>query len=66
MILTRNKQGLRENLSQCHFVHCKSHMDYVVENLGFYGEKLVTNHVSYGMDSKKIHVVIHTLGAACL
>jgi hypothetical protein len=37
-----------KNLSQCHFVHHKSHMDCQVANLGLCSEKLASNCLSCG------------------
>jgi hypothetical protein len=36
-----------KNLSQCHFVHHKSHVDYSGSERCLRGEKPVTNHLSY-------------------
>jgi len=38
-----------KNLSQCQFVHHKSHMDPLAYNLGLWGERTATNHLSHGM-----------------
>jgi hypothetical protein len=37
-----------ENLSQCHFFHHESHMDSLGANPGLWGEKPVSNRLSYG------------------
>ena len=39
---------LEKNLSQCHFVHHKSHMDSCGIELSLFGEKTMTNHLLCG------------------
>jgi hypothetical protein len=48
MMLKRVTKELGENLSQCHFVHHKSHMDWLGREPGPRGEKPATKHLSHG------------------
>lgn len=36
------------DLSECHFVHHKSHKDYLGSNLGLRGERPATDRLNYG------------------
>jgi hypothetical protein len=48
MILTVKPKNSEKTLSQCHFVHHKSHWIYVGANLGCRGERLATYRLSHG------------------
>jgi hypothetical protein len=45
----RETEELRENLSQCHFVHHKTHMHYEVANQDLRDERPATNRLSHVM-----------------
>jgi hypothetical protein len=47
MILTGKAEELGGNLSQCHFVHHKSHMDLPGSEPGPLRERPATNRLSY-------------------
>jgi hypothetical protein len=42
-------KNLEKNLSQCHFVHHKSHWIDLEANPGRHSERPATNRLSYGM-----------------
>ena len=48
-----NDKRKNKNLSKCHFIHQKSHMDCPAFNLGLHDEKLVTHYRVRSMD--RIH-----------
>jgi hypothetical protein len=48
MILTGKSKNSKKNLSQCHFVHQKSHCTELGVNKDRCSEKPVTSHLSYG------------------
>jgi hypothetical protein len=48
MMLRRRTKGLRKSLSQCHFAHQKTRIDWTGQKPGLHSEKPTINLLTYG------------------